>query len=81
MATEDWQESQLYELVFGSTRHMFLTEGDFNFSLNYFLPGPSTSSIFVDVVATIRIGTMNVFGARLDNAGPASGTVKINKLT
>ena len=83
MATEAWLEGQLYELVFSSTRHLFMTEGadSENFALNYFLPGPSTATTLVDLVATLRIGTMNVFSARLDNAGPASGIVRINKLT
>ena len=83
MATEDWLEGQLYELRFGSTRHLFLTEGaaNANFALNYFLPSISTATIFVDVVTTLRIGTRNVFGIRLDNAGAATGAVIINKLT
>ena len=83
MASEDWLENQLYEMRFGSTRHLFITEGaaNANFSLNYFLPTISTSTIFVDVVATLRIATRNVFGIRLDNAGPAAGGFIINKLT
>ena len=83
MATENWLTGQLYELVFGSTRHLFLTEGDhlYNYGVNYFLPGSSSATVFVDVVAILRIGTQNVFSVRLDNAGPASGIVKINKLT
>ena len=82
-ASENWLENQLYELVIGATRHLFLTEGgaNVNYPVNYFLPNLSTSTIFVDVILTIRIGTTNVLGVRLDNAGPASGLLQINKLT